>query len=282
MNILQECYAHLEGPEHQIQQALLEAEVIQADETGTQRVPDVEGQRRWLHIVCTAYLTFYAYHKHRGRKATDEIGLRPHFKGRCLHDCWASYWAYECLHALCNAHILCELTFNAEELGQIWAKRLLEFLVELKAQVAQAKAGGQEALSLVELEGWGLRYRNLIAEGLAANPPPPGGWPKNARGRPKQTKARNLVERLQQHEAEVLAFASDFRVPFDSNQAERNLRMMKVQQKISGSFRSQAGATYFCRIRGYICTMRKQGESAFKVLYQAFLGSPVMPKLPFV
>jgi transposase len=276
LQMLAECYDHLQLPEELIQHRLIQAEVVHGDETGLY----VEGQRLWLHVLSTAYLTYYAYHKRRGRQATDEIGLLPHFKGRLVHDSWASYWAYLCLHALCNAHILRELTFLAEQLGQIWAKRLIEFLIELKAQVEQAKADGEPALSAEALAGWALRYRNLITEGLAANPPPPGGWPKNARGRPKQTKARNLADRLQQHQAEVLAFAYDFRVPFDNNQAERDLRMMKVRQKISGGFRSRAGATYFCRIRGYISTMRKQGESAFKVLQQAFLGYPMLPKLP--
>jgi transposase len=172
-----------------------------------------------------------------------------------------------------------ELTFVAEQLGQKWAGGLIELLLELKAEVAAAQGQAQSSLSQARLQSWEERYRNLLAQGLAANPPPKGGWLCGKRGRPKQSKAKNLVDRLLMREREVLAFACDFKVPFDNNQAERDLRMVKVQQKVSGSFRSEAGARYFCRIRGYISTLRKQGQSAYYALQQAFLGRPLLSSI---
>ena len=277
LRMIEECYDHLEEPQKVIRAGLVEAEVAHNDETGLY----VQGQRKWLHVMSSSELTFYAYHLKRGKVATDEIGLLPLFKGTSVHDAWSSYWGYsQCQHALCNAHILRELTFVSEQLGQGWAKCLIEHLLSLKAQVAQAQNEGLSSLSVAQLDKGLESYRNLMAEGLAANPPPGGGWPKNKRGRPKKTKARNLVERLQEREREVLAFGYDFLVPFDNNQAERDLRMIKVQQKVSGGFRTEAGANWFCRIRSYISTLRKQGQSAYYALKQAFKGQPLLPNLP--
>jgi transposase len=277
--MIEECYDHLQEPENVIRAGLVEARVAHNDETGLY----VQGQRRWLHVMSCSYLTFYEYHLKRGKAATDEIGLLPLFKGTSVHDAWSPYWGYtECQHALCNAHILRELTFVNEQLAQGWADRLIEHLLSLKEQVAnlQSQSEGLSSLSGVQLDQGLSTYRNLLAQGLAANPPPDGGWPKNKRGRPKKTKARNLVERLQEREREVLAFVYDFSVPFDNNQAERDLRMIKVQQKVSGSFRTELGAKWFCRIRSYISTLRKQGQSAFFALRQAFKAQPLLPSLP--
>ena len=275
--MLSECYEQLATPEEAIKAGLVVAEVVHNDETGLY----VEGLRQWLHVMCHRYLTFYAFHPRRGKAATDEIGLLPRFKGTSVHDAWRSYWVNsQCRHALCNAHHLRELTFVAEELGQLWAKALIKLLLELKTEVEEAIAQGCQELASSRLAYWQERYQNLIAQGLATNPPPEGGWPKHKRGKAKQSKAKNLVDRLEARQREVLAFAYDFKVPFTNNQAERDLRMVKVQQKVSTCFRSRQGATIFCRIRSYISTMRKQGKSAFAVLYQAFLGRPLMPTCP--
>ena len=277
LSMLQECYEGLAPSEQTIKQALVQAETAHNDETGLY----VMGRRQWLHVMSTPKLTFYAYHPKRGKAATDAIGLLPHFKGTSVHDAWSPYWGYkECQHALCNAHILRELTFVAESLGQSWAARLGQYLVSLKTRVAVAQSEGHNRLSDEEWQAVLAPYRKLIAQGLAANAPPLGGWPPSKRGRPKKPKARNLVERLQEREGEVLAFASDFKVPFDNNGAERDLRMIKVHQKVSGGFRSEAGADYFCRIRSYVSTLRKRGQSAFKALYQVFVGAPLLPGLP--
>lgn len=275
--MIEECYDHLQEPEKVIRAGLVQAEVAHNDETGLY----VQGQRRWLHVMSCSYLTFYAYHLKRGKKATDEIGLLPLFKGTSIHDSWSPYWGYEqCQHALCNAHLLRELTFVAEQLNQAWAADLIKVVLDLKESVEVARQLGHTCLSASNLQEWHTRYANLLVLGLAANPPPPGGWPRNKRGRPKQSKAKNLIDRLQSRWREVLAFAYDFKVPFDNNQAERDLRMIKVQQKVSGGFRSEAGATWFCRIRSYISTLRKQGQSAYYALKQAFMAQPLLPALP--
>jgi transposase len=276
-HMIEECYDHLEEPQKVIRAGLVQAEVAHNDETGLY----VQGQRHWLHVMSNSALTYYEYHLKRGQKATDDIGLLPLFKGTSVHDAWSSYWGYtQCHHALCNAHILRELTFVSEQLGQGWADRLIAHLLSLKIQVAHSQSEGLSSLSGAELDKGLESYRNLIAEGLGANPPPGRSWPKNKRGRPKKTKARNLVERLQEHEREVLAFVYDFKVPFDNNQAERDLRMIKVQQKVWGGFRTEAGASWFCRNRSYISTLRKQGQSAYYALKQAFKGQPLLPSLP--
>ncbi|MBF6614914.1 MAG: transposase [Chloroflexi bacterium] len=184
---------------------------------------------------------------------------------------------YACRHALCNAHHLRELT-ALEEQGQGWAAQLKGLLVQIKGAVEHARLKGQQSLPTVRLLAFEGRYRELLAEGLAANPPnPPPEQPK--KGRVKQSKAHNLLARLRDHEADVLRFMHDFRVSFDNNQAERDLRMAKVQQKVSGCFRSEAGASAFCRIRSYISTLRKQALHVLDALVHLFRGAIIMPAL---
>jgi transposase len=230
-------------------------------------------------VGSTLHFTFYGFHRARGKTATDDLGVLPLYKGISVHDAWASYFAnLECQHALCNAHHLRELTFVASELGQLWAQRMIELLLALKAEVVQARGKGASGLSSESLAGWQGQYQELIRQAYLANPPPPGGWPRGARGRRKKSKARNLVERMDERRVQVLAFATNFDVPFDNNQAERDLRMVKVQQKISSCFRSKRGARFFCRIRSYISTLRKQGQSAFLALVAVFQRQPLMPQ----
>jgi transposase len=274
-SMLEHCYERLEPVEQVIIQNLLAAPVAHNDETGLY----VEGLRQWLHVMSTLYFTFYGFHRARGKTATDDLGVLPLYKGISVHDAWASYFAnLECQHALCNAHHLRELTFVAQELGQLWAQRMIQLLLALKAEVAKLRAAGESGISAESLERWQAQYQELIQHAYLANPPPPNGWPRGARGRPKKSKARNLVQRLDERRTQVLAFAMNFDVPFDNNQAERDLRMVKVQQKISTGFRSKRGATFFCRIRSYISTLRKQGQSAFRALVAVFQGQPLMPR----
>jgi transposase len=268
-----ECADHLVEPEKAIKAALRERQVMHCDESGLY----VEGRRQWVHVASTEKLTHYACHPKRGSKATDEIGILPAFKGTAVHDGYYSYTRYECEHALCNAHHLRELNFVAEQLSQGWAAEFKKLLVDLKNEVEAAKAQKLVALSPARLAEYEQIYQTLIKQALAANPPPVDGWPKGKRGRPKQTKAKNLIDRLDQHRRQVLLFAYRFEVPFDNNQAERDIRMVKVQQKISGCFRSEAGAKYFCRIRGYLSTMKKQGQNLLFALLQAFGTQPLLP-----
>ena len=269
------CAAGLGAVEAAIATALAAAPVAHADETSVV----VAGQRRWVHVVSTARLTHYACHAKRGHAATDAIGILPAFLGRLLHDAWAPYWHYACRHGLCNAHHLRELVAVAEQAGQGWATTLKALLVEMKRHVDQGRAAARASSPPAARDAFVARYRELLAEGYAANPPPQRRPDGPQRGRLKQSKARNLLDRLSVREDEVLAFLHDWAVPFDNNQAERDLRMLKVQQKISGTFRDVAGADAFCRIRGYIATLRKQARHVLTALEQTFAGQPPMPAL---
>ncbi len=264
----------LVGVEDAIRESLRQAEVAHFDETGVY----IEGKRQWLHVASTRKLTLYHTHLKRGEGGTRAMGVLPGFGGVAVHDGYQSFRVYGCRHALCNAHHLRELQ-ALEEQGEEWAKQMKCLLVRIKGAVELAREVGQHSLateSVLELEGC---YRKLVAEGLEANPPNPApAQPK--RGKVKQSKAYNLLVRLHDHEEDVLRFMHDFRVPFDNNQAERDLRMAKVRQKVSGCFRSQDGATAFCRIRGYISTLRKQSLHVLSALVQLFIGPPLMPALP--
>jgi transposase len=276
---LESCYAKLAPVEITILEQLVAGAVSHNDETSTR----LATERYWVHVTSNQEWTHYGLHRQRGKSALKEIGFLSRYEGVSVHDGLSSYHddQFQCEHALCNAHHLRELTFIEEELGQNWAGEFKGLLIEIKAAVAQAQAEGRQALSESEQVGYELAYRKLLLEGLLANPPPPSSQNegKRKRGRKKQSKAKNLLDRLHDYEQEVLRFMRDFRVPFDNNQAERDLRMLKVQQKISGGFRSEEGARFFCRIRGYISTVRKQGESALYALAMVFLGESFLPAL---
>jgi len=266
-----ECHEQLAEVEAAIKRGVAGAKVAHFDETGV----NIGGKLFWTHVGSTVSLTFYAPHKKRGRAALDEIGVLPSFRGRAIHDGLSSYWQYEqCQHGLCNAHHLRELTFVEEELGQPWAKDLKELLLATKGAVDEARGQGLVELSVQVKGEFGSRYDAILEAGLQANPLPP---PTGKRGRPKRGKAGSLVDRLREHKEATLAFMEDFAVPFDNNQAERDLRMIKVREKISGCFRTTRGADRFCRIRGYISTLRKQGIPILSALGQAMARCPPMP-----
>jgi transposase len=270
-SMVSECYDKLAPIEEATKTALTNQTVLHNDETSIK----VAGERRWVHVASTPHLTHYAPHPNRGSKATKAIGILPEFKGVSVHDGYKSYWQNDCHHALCNVHHLRELTFVSEQLGQTWAGELKQLLLELKQAAATAREAGLLALPPAQLTQFELNYQKLLYTGLLANPPPPKDPSK--RGKPKQSKAKNLLDRLFDGQKQVFAFAYNFKVPFGNNQAERDLRMIKVQQKISGCFRTEAGAQFFCRIRGYLSTMRKQGHSVLAALVHLFQGSPVFP-----
>ncbi len=270
-NAIASSYEALEPVEEKIANSLIASDVVHLDETGIR----VEGERQWLHVVSTAFLTHYAHHAKRGSKATEDIGILPLIEGLAVHDYWKPYYNYDCLHSLCNAHHLRELTGIAELTGQQWPQEMIDLLLEIKAVVEQRKTTATE-LSTEEIKKFEERYENIIENGYASNPPPPERE-KKQRGRQKQTKARNLLNRLKNHRHEVLAFMYNLCVPFDNNQAERDLRMMKVKQKISGVFRSNQGAKMFCRIRGYISTARKNSIPVLKAIKDSLERRPFVP-----
>ena len=258
--------------EELIKQALRAAEVMGTDETGVR----VQGVLQWLHVARTDHLTHDAVPRQRGKAATDAIGILPQFHGMMEHDGYGSYLQYtHCEHAQCNAHPLRELCFLEEQEHQPWAGHLKAHLLACHRTVEEARARGETSLSCEVVSSLTTTYHQLIEAGLAAQPPPlprPGH-----RGRVKQSKAKNLLDRLERDAHSLLLFLSDFRVPFTNNGSEQDLRMLKVQQKISGTFRSVSGPVAFCRIRGYFSTMAKQGHRLCLVARQLFAGVPLSP-----
>ncbi|SRR6266567_159616 len=271
-NVVERASATLAPLEVEIQEALTKNDVTHHDETGAR----VNGSLHWVHVVCSVMLTVYSRSKHRGKVAMDALGVLGKLIGTAMHDGWKPYFRYGCKHALCNAHHLRELKAIFEQYGQTWASDMIRVLLDAKAAVEEAIQLGCDRvhpLLLYELE---KRYRDAVDAGHKANPPPE---PTGKRGRTKRTPGGNLVRRLDDYQNETLAFLHDFKVPFDNNQAERDIRMMKVKLKVSGCFRSEDGADAFCRIRGYISTMRKQGHNVLAILQSVCEGNPTRPLL---
>lgn len=242
---------------------LIDAPLLHVDETGI----NIDGKGHWLHCATNASWTFFFAHKNRGNEATDPEGILPVFNGILCHDHWKPYYCYsDCLHALCNSHHLRELTRSWEQNHQQWAKEMQDFLEACNRAVHDA--GGK--LSHKDSTKHWKAYRDILNAAEIECPPPDKKDRKGKRGRLKRSKSRNLLERFINFEADILRFMDNEIVPFTNNQGERDIRMTKVHQKISGCFRSMKGAKMFCRIRGYLSTCRKQGVSSSKALELLF------------
>lgn len=251
-------------------QQLIKSGLLHADETGT----NINSKLAWLHSLSNQSWTLITPHISRGAKAMEDIDVLPHYLGHLVHDHWKAYFRYLCLHVLCNAHHLRELT-HAFEQGFSWAKKMLDFLVQLN-DVVDAAGGVLDPLLAANYR---LVYRQIIADAEVECPPPPeairqaqGSSAVKKRGRTKRSKARNLLERLRDFEDETLRFMEVLEVPFTNNQGERDIRMFKVHEKISGCFRSMEGAEVFCLIRSYLSTCQKQEVEAAVALDLLFNG----------
>lgn len=254
---------------------LRDADVLHVDESGLQ----VTGKLYWLHVASTDRLTSYEVHAKRGHEAMEDAGILGAFTGTAVHDHWKPYFKYDgCAHALCNAHHLRELHFIDTQYQQAWAKDMTELLLEIKAAVHATPAPAM-GLTPPECEAFAQRYDAVVQLGFDTNRPPvsPPAGERRKRGRPKRSPAVNLLIRLRDFKGEVLAFMADFRVPFDNNQGERDIRMVKVKQKVSGGFRTLEGAQRFGRLRGYISTARKQAKNVFEAIRDALDGRPFIP-----
>ena len=263
-NFNKEGYDLLEVFEQISRRRLTVVDLLHNDETGI----NVNGKLLWLHCASSDLWTMYFPHEKRGLDAMKAMGILEHFKGISCHDHWKPYFRFPCEHALCNAHHLRELERAWEQDGQNWAKKMKALLLEIDD--ATKKAGG--SLTKKAVKKFRRRYRSILRVG-ARECPAGKNDPKPKRGRKKKSKARNLLERLRAFEKEVLRFMTDKRVPFTNNRGENDIRMTKVQQKISGCFRSMDGAKIFCRIRGYLSTCRKHGVQPTEALRILFSGT---------
>ncbi|MFH0938185.1 MAG: IS66 family transposase [Planctomycetota bacterium] len=272
-NFSGDCSRRLEPVYALIHALVAKSKVAGFDETGMRAI----GSLHWLHTVSTRCLTWYFPHKRRGREAMDAANILPNFQGRAVHDFFSSYLKYGCDHSFCNSHLLRELVFLWEELDQKWAEIMYDHLLTIKTAVDTARDAGFAALPIADLDLFRKHYLQIVETGYAQNPVAESSVGLKRRGRHKQSKVRNLLDRFRDHTDSILAFMYDFSVPFDNNLSERDLRMMKLRQKISGTFRNFDALVDFCRIRSYVSTSRKNGLNALDALRRVFMGNPFVP-----
>ena len=252
-----------------IRERLLEAKLAHCDETGTR----AEGKTSWVHVLCTGLYTYLAIDSYRGAQGMINIGILPDYNGILTHDCWASYWSFKKVtHNICRAHLLRELNGISESHpGQTWAESFKRLLLKMKKSHDRANAAGKEKLSTVTVWRLSRQYDEILETAYRENPAPeqkPG-----KRGRPKRGKVLALIDRLKRYKASVCLFIQDLRVPFDNNQAERDLRMVKTKTKVSGCFRTMEGAQDYLKIMSAVNTGKKHGMNAYAVILQALNGS---------
>lgn len=254
----------------EIKEGLRTSQVLHLDETGMRAT----GSLHWIHSASTEKLTFYHISKKRGEAGTREGNILGSFFHTAVHDAWAAYWNFPCSHGLCNTHHLRELKSLYDASHQDWTQELSELLLRMNRAVKEAKVSGETSLAASALSAFFSRYDELLEKGFQVNPRAEAPS-EPTRGRVKQTPGYNLLSRLKQRKEETLRFLTDFEVPFTNNQAEQDIRMVKVKQKVSGTFRSLEGGKLFCDIRSYISTARKQGHAILEALINVFAGHPL-------
>jgi len=246
------CYTRLEDWESEQKVALQSAAVMHVDETGF----EVNGDRHWGHVCCTEHITLYQHHEKRGKEAHKAHGIVPNFRGLLVHDRYSSYNSYECNHSLCNPHLLRDLKSLIED-GHAWATEMYSLINRIN----------KGAYCPVLLE---ITYATILEQGFSVNPMPVR---TKAKGKIKKTASLNLLECYRDKKTEILRFYYEKNAPFDNNQAERDLRMFKLKQKISGTFRTLKGAKIFCSVRSFISTLKKQDKNVWQNLSALFAAN---------
>lgn len=266
-NFISDCSEKLIDYEMEVIGKLLDSKVLRADETGMRR----GGKTDWVHVVCNEYLTWYGIHGNRGRQAIDDFDILNRFEGTVVHDRYQSYYGYQFIHSLCNAHILRELKYFHENKGLKWAKELAKLLAKANRRKKEDKLTQHFVTRTIN------HFERIVQRELkrvASQTPLPR---KGKRGRVPRTEEHRLLDSLATNREDFLRFLLDPEVPFDNNLAERDLRMIKLKQKISGCFRSEKGGEQFCRIRGYVSTLRKNGLTVLEQIENAFKDNPFSP-----
>ena len=256
-NFQQQCFTYLEPYQEEVKKHLLQSSILHADETGIR----LNGNTSWMHVISNKTISFFAHHLKRGKEAMNAIGLLENYNGTLIHDRFSGYFSYNCDHGLCNAHILRDLVYVEESFGALWAKQIKELLVR-----AKNKKDKDPNLKASYYPRAFKKYTSLIRPIIKA-------YGKKF----KKTDEQRLAFALEKHKYLFLKFIKQPEVPFDNNQAERDLRMIKVKQKVSGCFRSQTHAMYFASIRGYIATIKKNNRNVLEQIQNAFKQKPYMP-----
>lgn len=269
-NMVTRCAGLLSDTYEEIRKRMIALGLIHCDETGTR----VDGKTWWVHNASDSLFTFLSINRKRGWLGMNDAGVLPGFRGVTVHDCWSSYWKYtDCIHAVCCAHLLRELNgIEENHPEQTWVKEFKALLLEMKKVKDKTVAQEKEAASYYHLHKFDKQYDEIIKKAYEENPLPESTGKK--RGRKKKTKVLNLVSRLENYKGAVCLFIKNLSVPFDNNQAERDLRMIKIKTKVSGCFRSEEGAQEYLTIMSYIGTAHKHGINAYKAIREALLGNP--------
>jgi transposase len=263
-----------------IKEGLRKAAVLNVDETNLR----VKQKQEWVHVSSTDKLTLLCHDKRRGTSAIENIGILSGYKGVCVHDGFSAYDQYaQCQHSLCNAHILRELNYVMETSKPDWAQEMKKLLLDIKVAVSKASEIEKTRLALRQEKEFLNCYDRIVLEAGKLYEPLQRKKGRANNRRPKESPiaaaARKLVNRLRTKRDHILLFMRAFKVPFDNNQAERDLSMLKVKQKISGCFRTEQGAEEFCRMRSYILTMKKQGLDIMEAIRSVYAGATIMPTL---
>lgn len=258
-NFQRSAYTKLQGYEQQIIQLLLRSEINHADETGVK----LYGKNTWMHVLSNQTMTFFGHHLKRGKEAIDFFNIIPRYKGTLIHDRFSSYFSYNFQHGLCNAHILRELKYINEAFDATWSEKMSKLLIKAHEQKKKKGHCSKKYYDTILEE-----YQELINPII-----------DNYNDKFKKTDEQRLAFGLKKHKDLFLKFIKHRDVPFDNNLAERDLRMIKVKQKISGTFRSTEHAQYFARIRGYISTVKKNHQNVLHSLATAFQNAPFIPVL---
>ena len=268
------CHENLKGVENNIKNSIINSQgAVHFDETGI----SIDKKLQWLHVASNDRYTYYEAHQKRGKEAVDDINILSNFTGTAVHDCWKTYHQYSnCDHALCNAHILRELHGISDLEKQNWADPMKNLLIEIKKEV-DLSWNTANSLTLDKIEAFEKRYAKILADGFKEDYI--ANSESYSKEKSKKSTSLNLLNRLSGYKEQILAFMYDFDIPFDNNLAERDLRMTKVKQKISGTFRSKDGAKAFTRIRGYVSTVRKNGLNALDCIKSAFTSNILDPTL---